>query len=61
LPSSFSLECQEDLLAFKAKLLAATAARRALDGEGGQEGTVLSFIELGADGRAFPRRVNVRL
>jgi hypothetical protein len=60
LPSSFSLECQEDLLAFKATLLAGTAERRKEDEEEGHGGAVLRFIELGADGRAFPRRVTVR-
>jgi hypothetical protein len=62
LPSSFSLECHEDLLAFKAKLLSATERRRVLnDDEVGSPGQlVLRFIELGNDGRASPRRVTVR-
>ncbi|MEF3365654.1 hypothetical protein V3H18_03805 [Methylocystis sp. 9N] len=62
LPSSFSLECHEDLLAFKAKLLSATERRRVLDEDeryaAGE--LVLRFIELGSDGRASPRRVTVR-
>lgn len=62
LPSSFSLECHEDILAFKARLLSATETRRKLDeddvGEDGQ--LVLRFIELNSDGRAMPRRVMVR-
>lgn len=63
LPSSFSLECHEDLLAFKARLLRETENRRRLDGddEDGDGELVLRFIELNADGRAQPRRVIVRV
>lgn len=63
LPSSFSLECQEDLLAFKARLLAATARRRKLDGDGdGEQGEIaLRFIEVSDDGSATTQRVTVRL
>lgn len=62
LPSSFSLECHEDLLAFKAKLLSATERRRVLDEDEASAGElVLRFIELGGDGRASPRRVTVRM
>ena len=63
LPSSFSLECHEDLLAFKAKLLSATERRRILDeDEPAAAGElVLRFIEIGSDGRASPRRVTVRI
>jgi hypothetical protein len=62
LPSSFSLECHEDLLAFKAKLLSATERRRVLDEDGPATAgeLVLRFIELRNDGRASPRRVTVR-
>lgn len=62
LPSSFSLECHEDLLAFKAKLLSATERRRVLDEDelASAGELVLRFIELGSDGRASPRRVTVR-
>jgi hypothetical protein len=62
LPSSFSLECHEDLLAFKARLLRETENRRRLDGDDQAiDGElVLRFIELGDDGRARPRRVMVR-
>lgn len=62
LPSSFSLECHEDILAFKARLLRETENRRKLDDDdGGHEGElVLRFIELNSDGRATPRRVMVR-
>lgn len=63
LPSSFSLECQEDLLAFKARLLAATQRRRDLDGddEGSAAEIVLRFIDLNTDGSAGTRRVTVRV
>lgn len=63
LPSSFSLECHEDLLAFKARLLRETENRRKLDGEEeSPDGElVLRFIELSPDGRAQPRRVIVRV
>lgn len=63
LPSSFSLECHEDLLAFKARLLRQTENRRRFNGDDEVvEGElVLSFIELGDDGRAKPRRVIVRV
>ena len=62
LPSSFSLECHEDILAFKARLLRETETRRKLDSDDvGEEGQlVLRFIELNSDGRAIPRRVMVR-
>lgn len=62
LPSSFSLECHEDLLAFKARLLRATENRRRQDDDevGGEGELVLRFIELSSDGRATPRRVTVR-
>lgn len=63
LPSSFSLECHEDLLAFKARLLRDTENRRKLDGDDqvidGE--LVLRFIDVNSDGRAVPRRVIVRV
>lgn len=63
LPSSFSLECHEDLLAFKARLLRETENRRRLNGdEKSPNGElVLRFIELNQDGRAQTRRVIVRV
>jgi hypothetical protein len=63
LPSSFSLECHEDLLMFKAKLLSATERRRELDNDDDPiEGEMmLRFIDVGADGRAGQRRVVVRI
>lgn len=61
LPTSFSLECHEDLLAFKARLLSAIERRRALDGDDRTDGIVLKFIDLNPDGRASSRSVTVRL
>jgi hypothetical protein len=65
LPSSFSLECHEDLLAFKAKLLSASERERFLASDGEDEAAdgqlVLQFIELDGDGQAAVRRVTVRL
>jgi len=63
LPSSFSLECHEDLLAFKARLLRETETRRTLDGDDeiNDGELMLRFIDLGSDGRAVARRVIVRV
>jgi hypothetical protein len=61
LPSSFSLECHEDFLALKARLLSAAERRRALDGPPPDEALELQFLELASDGRAGSRRVSVRL
>jgi hypothetical protein len=63
LPSSFSLECHEDLLAFKAKLLSATERRREIDEDDTPPDgeLMLRFIELQSDGRAGQRRVLVRI
>lgn len=63
LPSSFSLECHEDLLAFKARLLSETENRRKLDGDDelNDGELMLRFIDLGSDGRAVARRVIVRV
>jgi hypothetical protein len=61
LPSSFSLECHEDLLAFKALLLSATERRRERSKRSSLSGDLsLKFIDVGADGRAADRRVTVR-
>ncbi|MCX7177061.1 MAG: hypothetical protein NT159_24695 [Proteobacteria bacterium] len=68
LPGSFSNECLEDLLAFKARLLRqAEAARATPEPEGGEpaegDGTLgLSFIEINdRDGQGAVRRVSVRV
>lgn len=61
LPSSFSLECHEDFLAFKARLLSGVERRRVLDGEDRASDIVLKFIDLNLDGRASSRSVTVRI
>ncbi len=68
LPGSFSNECLEDMLAFKAKLLRKAellrSARLAEDeGEaGGDEGALtLAFIEIEQSGHGFSRPVTVRI
>jgi len=64
LPSSFSLECHEDLLAFKARLLRETEGRRKLNGDedDAEKGElVLRFIDVNTDGRAVARRVIMRI
>lgn len=62
LPSSFSVECHEDILAFKAKLLTATERRRKVQGDepANANKLVLRFIEVASDGRAAQRRITVR-
>jgi hypothetical protein len=67
LPASFSNECLEDLLAFKAKLLrkaeiVRTAGFASDDDEvGGEASTLtLNFIDIEPGGRGFPRPVIVR-
>lgn len=61
LPSSFSKECYEDLLAFKSQLLSALAERRAVAGEE-PERTPLAFRLLGLEeaGRATVRDLEIR-
>lgn len=67
LPASFSNECFEDLLAFKAKLLRKAEIVRNSQSAGdddeavGEESTLtLSFIDIEPGGRGFTRPVNVR-
>lgn len=67
LPASFSNECLEDLLAFKAKLLRKAeivrkAGRASDDDEAGGDGSVLTlnFIDIEPGGRGFSRPVTVR-
>lgn len=61
LPSSFSKECYEDLLAFKSQLLAALAERRAMNGEE-PERNALAFrlLELEEAGRVTVRDLELR-
>jgi hypothetical protein len=64
LPSSFSLECYEDFLAFKANTMRALEKRRAATGEAAasEEGDlVLQFLSVGPDGRSHPVMVEVHL
>lgn len=62
LPSSFSLECYEDILAYKSKLLSAVDQRKR--SEAGpvetSEALFLEFIDVNSDGVALPQRVEVR-
>lgn len=66
LPGSFSNECLEDLLAFKAKLLRKAELLRSQslyegDEPGGEAGALtLSFIEIEQSGHGFSRPVTVR-
>jgi hypothetical protein len=61
LPSSFSKECYEDLLAFKSQLLAALTERRTLAGEDAERNS-LAFRLLGLEeaGRATVRDLELR-
>ena len=68
LPGSFSNECLEDLLAFKAKLLRKSERLRALltsddDEEGSAEdgALTLNFIEIEKDGHGFTRPSTIRI
>ena len=67
LPASFSNECLEDLLAFKAKLLRKAEivrnSRSADDDDeasGEESALTLSFIDIEPGGRGFARPVTVR-
>lgn len=60
LPSSFSAECYEDLLAFKSRLLQAYERRALLDGgEDDPQDVSLRFLDVDPTGRAWMRRVGV--
>lgn len=67
LPGSFSNECLEDMLAFKAKLLRKAevirAARKAEDDEADEDvgALTLNFIEIEQSGHGFSRPVTVRV
>jgi hypothetical protein len=68
LPGSFSSECLEDLLAFKAKLLRKAERLRSLlpsgDDEDGSEdegALTLNFIEIEKDGHGFTRPSTIRI
>lgn len=71
LPSSFSNECFEDLLAFKARLLRKAEQVHRSPGEGldeddgelieDQGGVGLTFIEINQDGHGFLKSISVRI
>jgi hypothetical protein len=61
LPSSFSLECYEDILAYKSQVLSALQRRREIEGETVGDGLTLRFIEVMEDGRVRPHAVEVHL
>lgn len=68
LPGSFSNECLEDMLAFKAKLLRKAELLRALQQKGDEEepgveegALTLRFIEIEQNGHGFSRPITVRI
>ncbi len=67
LPGSFSNECLEDMLAFKAKLLRKAELLRAIrladdDEPGADDGALtLNFIEMEQNGHGFSRPVTVKV
>ena len=61
LPSSFSLECYEDILTFKSQVLAGLSRRRELDGDDKAEGLTLKFLEVDDNGRVRAHEVEVQL
>lgn len=60
LPSSFSLECYEDILAYKSRVLAALERRREIEEEPGDQDLTLRFIDILPDGSVRPHQVEVR-
>jgi len=61
LPSNFSQECYEDLLAFKSQILKQLKIRRKIEGEEAdtEENTQLKLLELNPDGTAIPRPLEI--
>jgi hypothetical protein len=57
LPSSFSLECHEDMLAFKARVLRAIEGRRR--SRDGSDPAPLKLLEVTAEGRVQPHTIEV--
>lgn len=63
LPSNFSQECYEDLLAFKSQILKQLKIRRKREGEeaDGEDNTQLKLLELNSDGTAIPRPLEINV
>ncbi|MFN9454856.1 MAG: hypothetical protein ACK52I_11050 [Pseudomonadota bacterium] len=61
LPSSFSLECYEDLMAFKAQVMRAEDFRSARESDDDDGAFVMNLLSVGADGRVHATPVEVRL
>ena len=59
LPSSFSQECYEDILAFKTKILRGVSQRRLLEGESQEGQLVFRFLELNSEGIARERSLEI--
>ena len=57
LPSSFSLECHEDMLAFKARVLRSIEDRRRSRGDNGP--APLKLLEVTAEGRVQPHTIEI--
>jgi hypothetical protein len=59
LPSSFSQECYEDILAFKTKILRRLAVRRTAEGESAHEHMIFRLVELNTEGIARERSLEI--
>jgi len=59
LPSSFSQECYEDILAFKTNILRCLTKRRQSEGEALEGQLVFRFLELNAEGIARERSLEI--
>jgi hypothetical protein len=59
LPSSFSQECYEDVLAFKTQILRQLTVRKSLDSIDGEEFVNIRLLEVNRDGLVNPRSLQV--
>lgn len=59
LPSSFSQECYEDILAFKTNILRGVSERRKVEGETHEGQMVFRFLELNSEGIARERSLEI--
>ncbi len=59
LPSSFSQECYEDVLAFKTQVFKQLAVRKSLEGENGEEAMNIRLLEMNSVGIASERILEV--